>query len=73
MRVARQLVIIYGDPSVPRIRGFLVNMSLTQFTGIDVVISSASVGEALLPGGQVILPARFWVITALQWVNPFTA
>ena len=52
MQVARQL-----DPSVPHIRGFSVNMSLTQFTGIDVVISSASVGEALLPGGQVILPA----------------
>src|SRR5882762_9776407 len=73
MRVACQLVTIYGDPSVPHIQGFLVNMSLTQFTGIDMVISSASVGEALLPGGQVILPARFQVITALQWVYLFTA
>ncbi|KIM88009.1 hypothetical protein PILCRDRAFT_3718 [Piloderma croceum F 1598] len=58
MRVARQLVTIYGDPS---------------FTGVDVVISSASAGKALPPSGQVILPARFRVITALKWVNPFTA
>ena len=74
MQVAPQLVTIYGDPSVcPYTLGFSVNMSLTQFTGVDVVISSASVGKALPPSGQVILPARFWVITALEWVNPFTA
>jgi hypothetical protein len=41
-----------------------VNMSLTQFTGVDVVISSASVGNSLSPNGQVI--------TALKWVKPFT-
>ena len=77
MRVARQLVTIYGDPSVcpytPLIRGFSVNMSVTQFTGVDVVISSASVGKVFPPSRQVILPARFRVITALKWVNPFTA
>jgi hypothetical protein len=76
MRVVPQLVTIYGDPSVcpytPLIQGFSVNMSLTQFTRVDVVISSASVGNALPSNGQVILPARFWVITALKWVKPFT-
>jgi hypothetical protein len=76
MRVVSQLVTIYGDPSVclytPLIQGFSVNMSLTQFTRVDVVISSASVGNSLPPNGQVILPACFWVITALKWVKPFT-
>jgi hypothetical protein len=47
-------------------------MSLTQFTRVDVVISSASVGNALPPNGQVILPACFRVIIALKWVKPFT-
>ena len=76
MRVVSQLVTIYGDPSVcpytPLIQGFSVNMSLTQFTGVDVVISSASVGDSSPPNGQVILPAHFRVITALKWVKPFT-
>jgi hypothetical protein len=48
-------------------------MSLTQFTGVDGVILSASGGKALPPSGQVILPARFRVITALKWVTLFTA
>jgi hypothetical protein len=52
---------------------FLVNMTLEQFTVIDEVISPVCVGEIVPPHIQVILPARFRVNTALEWVNPFAA
>jgi hypothetical protein len=46
-------------------------MSLTQFAVIDGVISPGIVGETLPTSVLLILPARFRVITALKWVNPF--
>jgi hypothetical protein len=74
MQVAQQPVSIYGDLSIclnaPRNRGFSVNMSLTECAVIDGVISPGIVGETLPTGVQLILPARFQVITVLKWVNP---
>ena len=73
MWIAQQPASIYGDLSIcldaPWNWGFLATMYLTQFAVIDGVILSGIVGETLPTGVQLILPARFLVITALKWVN----
>ena len=71
MRVARQFLTIHCNPFKCLVPARIsANRSLGQFALIDGVISSTRVWETLPTGVCLILPARFRVNTALEWVNP---
>jgi hypothetical protein len=71
MRVVRQFITIHCNPFKRLVPARIsANRSLGQFALIDGVISSTRVWETLPTGVCLILPARFRVNTALEWVNP---
>src|SRR6267154_4649211 len=77
LQTVRQPIRIHGDPSarlfLTQNRVISTNISCRQFMASDGVISSVDPLVKLPIGVQLILPARFRVYYALQWVDPYAA
>jgi hypothetical protein len=77
LQAVRQPIRIHGDPSARLLltqnRVILTNISCRQFVASDGVISSVDPWAKSPIGVQLILPTRFWVYYALQWVNLYAA
>src|SRR6267154_101011 len=77
LQTVRQPIRIHGDPSarlfLTQNRVISTNISCRQFVASDGVISSVDPLVKLPIGVQLILPARFRVYYALQWVELYAA
>src|ERR1700683_3922013 len=77
LQAVHQPLRIHGDPSaclfLTQNRVILTNISCRQFVASDGVISSVDPWAKSPIGVQLILPARFRVYYALQWVDPYAA
>src|ERR1700683_449659 len=77
LQAVRQPLRIHGDPSarlfLTQNRVILMNIPCRQFVASDGVISSVDPWAKSPIGVQLILPARFRVYYALQWLDPYAA
>src|SRR6267378_290588 len=77
LKAVCQPIRIHGDPSaclfLTQNRVISMNISCRQFMASDGVISSVDPWAKSPIGVQLILPARFRVYYALQWVNSYAA